>query len=109
MTELQLLGGANTAAVRNEASEWEVLQFATATLVAPRTYELSGLLRGQAGTEGAMRTPLQAGARFVLLGPAVTPIDMTADEVGLPFTWRFGPANRDLGHPSYAVAGALVS
>ena len=26
---------------------------------------------------------------------------MSQDEIGLGYTWRCGPANRDLGHPSY--------
>ena len=41
----------------NADGEWEVLQFASAVLTAPATYLLSGLLRGQAGTELAMRAP----------------------------------------------------
>ena len=46
---------------------WEVLQFANAELVGDRTYALSRLLRGQAGSEWAMAAPLPAGAPFVLL------------------------------------------
>jgi hypothetical protein len=101
VTELQLLGGANAAAVVNGDGEWEVLQFATATLLAPRTYELSGLFRGQRGTEGAMRSPVAAGARFVLLDAAIVQVDMTPDEAGRSANWKYGPANRDIGHSSY--------
>jgi hypothetical protein len=101
VTELALLGGANLAAVRNEDGEWEVLQFLSAVLTASATYVLTGLLRGQGGTERAMRTPLAAGARFVLLDAALARVDMTEDEVGLAFNWRCGPASRDLGSPSY--------
>ena len=61
-TELALLGGANTAAIENADGDWEVLQFQSAVLVAASTYELSVFLRGQAGTEVAMRSPLPAGA-----------------------------------------------
>ena len=57
VTELALLAGANVAAIRNADGEWEVLQFQSAVLTAPATYELSGFLRGQAGTEHAMRAP----------------------------------------------------
>lgn len=42
-----VLGGANTAAIEVGDGEWEVIQFTNAELVAPLTYELSGLLRGQ--------------------------------------------------------------
>ena len=92
------------AAVRNADGEWEVLQFLTAILTAPATYTLTGFLRGQAGTEHAMRAPLAAGARFVLLDGALARVDMTEDEVGLAFNWKCGPASRDIGSPNY-VAG----
>ncbi|HWE18282.1 MAG TPA: glycoside hydrolase TIM-barrel-like domain-containing protein [Hyphomicrobiaceae bacterium] len=100
-TALALYGGANLAAVRNDDGQWEVLQFLSAVLTAPATYTLTGFLRGQGGTEHAMRAPLPAGARFVLLDGAVARIDMTEDEIGLAFTWKCGPASRDLGSPNY--------
>jgi hypothetical protein len=99
---LQLLAGGNVAAVDRGDGEWEVLQFESAALVAPSTYELSGLLRGQAGTDAGMPALLAAGARFVLLDAAVARIDLAAAEIGLPYTWRYGPANRDLGDQGYA-------
>lgn len=99
--ELQLLAGANAAAVRNAAGDWEVLQFQSAVLVGPKTYELSGFLRGQAGTEGAMESEIPPGAPFVLITQALVRVDLAPADVGLEYNWRFGPANRDLGHPSY--------
>ncbi len=101
----QMYAGGNLAAVANGDGEREVLQFQTATLTAPRTYELTTLLRGQGGTEGAMRSPLAAGARFVLLTSALVRVDMAADDIGLLFNWRFGPADRDLGHPTFRGVG----
>ena len=59
--------GANAAAVQRADGAWEVIQFANAELVGERTYLLSRLLRGQAGSEWAMGAPLPAGAPFVLL------------------------------------------
>ena len=109
VTELALLGGANLAAVRNEDGAWEVLQFLSAVLTAPATYALTGFLRGQAGTEHAMRAPLAAGARFVLLDGALARVDMTEDEIGLALNWKCGPANRDIGSPNYVeVAHTFV-
>ncbi len=99
--EIQVLAGANVAAVRNSAGEWEVLQFRSAKLVAPATYELTGLLRGQAGTEGAMQVEVPPGAPFVLVTEALARVDMAPGDVGLAFNWRFGPAERDIGHPAY--------
>jgi len=100
-SRIDLLAGSNAAAIQGGDGEWEVLQFETATLVAPRTYELATLLRGQAGSERAMRAPIPAGARFVLLDGALTPVPLTADDIGLPLVWRFGPASRPLGDRSY--------
>lgn len=101
VTPLQLLAGANAAAIRRGDGDWEVVQFESAVLLAPLTYELSGFLRGQAGSEAGMPALLAAGARFVLLNGALARIDLAAAEVGLPYTWRYGPANRDLGDAGY--------
>jgi hypothetical protein len=103
-TLLQLLAGRNVAVVRNADGEWEVIQFQTATLTAPGIYVLSGLLRGQSGSEFAMRPAVMAGARFVLLNTAVARVDLAASEIRLPYSWRYGPATRDIGDASYAVA-----
>lgn len=78
-----------------------MLQFETAVLVAPLTYEISGLLRGQAGTERAMRSPVAAEAPFVLLDGALARIDLTQDEIGLPYSWRYGPASRSVGDATF--------
>lgn len=101
VTEVAMLGGANVAAIENEDREWEVIQFRDADLVGSGTYDLSVLLRGQAGTEGAMRDSLAAGARFILLDSTVVQANMTADEIGLDFNWKYGPASRDIAHASY--------
>ena len=101
VTELVLFSGANAAAIEHAPGRWEIIQFQHATLVAPSTYELSILLRGQQGTEWTMSPTLSAGARFVLLDVALTRLDLTRDEVHLPFHWRYGPSNRDIGAPSY--------
>ena len=52
----------------------------------------------------AALSPLAAGARFVLVDGAVTPVPLSTDEIGLPFQWRYGPASRDIGHASYTTA-----
>jgi len=103
-TRTALLAGANAAAIEAPSGDWEVLQFERATLLAPATYELAILLRGQAGTERAMLATVPPGARFVLLDAALTPVPLTRDEIGLPFNWRFGPAGRDPSHPDFTAA-----
>jgi hypothetical protein len=103
-TPLQLLAGANVAALRTANGAWEVIQFCSAALVAPKTYRLTGLLRGQAGSEAAMPTLLAAGAPFVLLTSSVTAVALTASQVGLPLQWRIGPAAKNLGSANYVQA-----
>jgi hypothetical protein len=104
VTEPALLGGANAAGVRNADGEWEVVQFLSATLTQPSTYELVGLLRGQAGTEAAMRSPLAPGAPFVLLDQRVTPVALAPGDIGLAYLWRCGRADRDIGDASFVQA-----
>jgi hypothetical protein len=106
--EILVLGGANLAAVENADGAWEVIQFAEASLVSPGVYDLSGLLRGQAGTEGAMRDPVAAGSRFVLLDERVGQVDMLPGEIGLPFNWKYGPSTYDIGHPAYTTKLAFA-
>ena len=70
--EADVLSGANAAALRfGTAGDWEVVQFLTAELVAPREYLVGGFLRGQAGTDGVMPDVWPAGTDFVLLDGAV--------------------------------------
>lgn len=103
-SRLGLLAGANAAAIQGVDGEWEVIQFESATLVAPSTWELTGLLRGQAGTERAMRLPIPVGARFVVLDSGLTTVPLSAADMGLAMEWRYGPASRDLGDESYTSA-----
>jgi hypothetical protein len=98
-----LLGGANAAAVRRPDGAWEVLQFARAELVGERTYELSRLLRGQAGSEWAMGDPLPAGAPFVLLDEHVLAVARGLDALDRTLKLRIVAAGRDHGDPA-AVA-----
>lgn len=67
VSELLVLNGNNGAWVGPaDGGEGEVIQFATATLVATNTYELTDLLRGRLGTEHAIASHA-AGDMFVLL------------------------------------------
>jgi hypothetical protein len=104
VTEEALLNGANYAAIQNEDGEWELIQFETATLVAPSTYDLSLLLRGMNGTERAMRDPVAEGARFVLVNSALTLVNTRPDELGLALNYRYGPAEESFDEPSYGAA-----
>ena len=102
LPDIDVFAGGNTAAVMTASGRYEVLQFAEAELVAPLTYRLTKLLRGQAGTEQAMASGAAVDADFVLLDGAVTPLPMRADQIGLPLRYRIGPAQDDNAAPSFA-------
>lgn len=97
VSDLSLFAGANAAAVQRSDGAWEVLQFANAELVDEDTYELSRLLRGQAGSEWAMGDPLTAGVPFVLLDEHVIPIARGLDSLGQTMQLRVVAAGRDHG------------
>jgi hypothetical protein len=102
-----LLGGANAAAVQRPDGAWEVLQFANAELVAERTYKLSRLLRGQAGSEWAISASLPAGAPFVVLDEHIVPVARGLDALGRTLQLRIVAADRNHGDAA-AVALAVT-
>jgi hypothetical protein len=95
-----LLAGANAAAVQRLDGAWEVIQFAHAELVADRTYALSRLLRGQAGTGWAMAAPLLAGAPFVLLDHHIVAVASGIDALERTMQLRIVASGRDHADPT---------
>jgi hypothetical protein len=102
VSDLALFAGANTVAVESAPNVWEILQFATATLVAPRRYRIARVLRGQRGTDALMTGTIPDGARVVVLDHAVIPADMDTASLGLTLNWQCGPARDSLGSSTYA-------
>lgn len=102
VSEDTLLGGTgNALAVQNAEGDWEILQFASAELIGTNTWQLSGLLRGRRGTEHAMRSPVAAGARVVLLDEALTQADVPLIDRGIARTWTYGPAPKPSSDPTF--------
>jgi hypothetical protein len=98
----QLLNGANLIAVGDGSSgNWELFQFADTALVAPDTYELSMLLRGQAGTEESGAAGWPVGSSVVLMNGAPQQITLSANERDLARHYRIGPSLRGYDDPSY--------
>ncbi len=89
--ETDVFAGANAFAVESASGGWEVCQFRDAELQPDGSWNLRGLLRGQAGTEGEAQAGADADARFVLLTPAVSQIEFSAAQRGLSFAWQAGP------------------
>ncbi len=101
VSETEVLGGANIAAVGDELSGYEIIQFASAELIAPNTYRVKTLLRGQGGSNVEMLANRPALSNFVLLNAAVVQAELSLAEAPLENTWRVGPAQLDSGHSSY--------
>jgi len=89
--EEEVFAGAGAFAVESLNGAWEVAQFRDAVLLTDGTWRLTGLLRGQAGSEAEAQAGAGANARFILLTPAVTQAALTANARGLSFTWSAGP------------------
>jgi hypothetical protein len=88
VTEDQVLNGANLAVIGAQG-RWEVVQFKSAALVAPNTYQLSGFLRGRRGTEWATGTHMM-GDTFILASVS-TWSRIEAGDMGLPRMYKAPP------------------
>lgn len=107
---LHLLAGANAAAIRSGSGVWEIVQFEQAEEIAIGRWRLSGLLRGQLGTEDAMLAGSLAGADIVLLNSRVVPCGLRPGEAGLPLVWKVGRAGSPMTPETFAtltVAGGM--
>ncbi|GAA0776665.1 phage tail baseplate protein [Brevundimonas olei] len=91
-----VLSGANLLAVGG-VDGWELVQFRRAELIGGDVWRLSGLLRGQQGTEEAAARVSEAGALVVVLERSMARAEVDAVERGLPRIWRAGPAGAPPG------------
>ena len=96
-SRLAVLNGANAAAVRSQSGVWEVLQYETAEEITPGRWRLDKLLRGQAGTDDAMRAGAEAGAQFILLDGAFRPLGLSPEEAGRVLNWIAEASGGPLG------------
>ncbi|MEP0519653.1 MAG: glycoside hydrolase/phage tail family protein [Hyphomicrobiales bacterium] len=101
VSDVDLLSGQNILAIRCDNGLWELLQFGDADLIGQNTYQLSRLLRGQLGSEEAMGAGASIGARVVQLNTRIERLDMNASALGLPLTYRSGPASFDVGNAAF--------
>ncbi|MFG1464234.1 glycoside hydrolase/phage tail family protein [Xanthobacter sp. DSM 24535] len=96
-SEGQVLEGANALALLAEGRAPEILQFTQAELLESSLFALSGLLRGQAGTEASGAAPWPSGTRFVLLDGNVATVASGVSAYGRTYVYRVGRADRDHG------------
>ncbi|MEM9221488.1 MAG: glycoside hydrolase TIM-barrel-like domain-containing protein [Pseudomonadota bacterium] len=94
---MDVLEGANAIAVNAADGSWEVIQFQNATLIGERTYRLTNLLRGQAGTEDATAVGILPGAFFAVIDAKLPAIESADDMVGVERTFRVGPLDEGIG------------
>lgn len=99
-----VLAGGNAMAIETPAG-WEIVQFRSAELIASETWRLTGLLRGQQGTEEATAAGAASGAIAVFLGSAPERVASPPAERGLPLLWRAAPAGTP---PGGAAASELI-
>jgi hypothetical protein len=85
--ELDVLNGKNVCLLETDYG-WELIQFQSAELVAPKRYRLSSLLRGQQGTETLSQTHVPAGARLIFIDESPVRLDLQSHELGLEQEWR---------------------
>jgi hypothetical protein len=102
--DMDVFAGTNTLAVENADGAWEIVQFRDADLVGPGQWKLTTLLRGQAGTESAMRNPVAAGSRVVVLDRDLPQLHLSFDSRSLPFFYRWGPNGKPISDPTYQTA-----
>ena len=98
-----VLGGGNALAVETAAG-WEVVQYRRADLVGGEVWRLSGLLRGQQGSEAATAAGAAVGGLVVVLDRTLPRVAMSAGERGLPRLWRAGPVGAPPGGAGFAEA-----
>jgi hypothetical protein len=80
-TPLAVLQGVNRLWLEKVDGSWEQVGFATAELVAPKTYRLSRLLRGLGKTQFAAQSNCVAGARVLVQGEAKS-FAISSEKVG---------------------------
>jgi hypothetical protein len=100
-SKIDVLNGANAAAIRFGSGDWEVFQFNHADMQSDGSYRLHALLRGQVGTEWLVPDEWPVGSEIVILGRGVEQIELTATARGLARNYRIGPANKPASHGAY--------
>ena len=99
-TDLEVFNGSNSAAIKADNDEWEIIQWSEADLIGDRLYKLTKLLRARLGTDDAMRAGATAGAQFVLLD-GLKQSTVGVAQRNLLLNWKFGPSARSLDDTSY--------
>ena len=87
VSDLDVYNGANAGLIETPQG-WELFQFQSVELIAPQTWRLSRLLRGQQGSEHVLDQSVTAGARVALFNGAEQRLSTSSQEQYLPLIWR---------------------
>lgn len=102
ISDASLLSGGNLAAIGDGSpGGWEIVQFQGAELVGPNTFELSRMLRGQAGTDAIAPDHWPEGSWFVLLNGVPKQIEFASNLRNVEQNFLIGPAKSGYDHPSF--------
>lgn len=107
--DIAALGGANTFAVLGPDGLWEILSAASISLIAPRRYGLTRLLRGLGGSEPAAQRAVAPGALIVGMDEALVPLGNGLSDLGSSFRLRVVPAGSDAADPSVLTLDSAPS
>jgi hypothetical protein len=102
------LAGGNLFALQGDDGRFEIFSAALAELIGERTFRLSRLLRGLAGSEPEAARTVAAGATIVRLDEAVTSLTSDVSDLGRTWRYRVGPAGRDHADPAMVELSATV-
>jgi len=83
--------GHNRLLLQHNDLSWEVMQFQSAELISAHQYRLSGLIRGQWGTQSSLESSVSAGAEIWLLEANPARAKLAEAESEDRLLWRFGP------------------
>ena len=109
LPEDEVLAGGNLLALLGPDGAAEIVCVREAVLVGPRRFRLSGFLRGLGGTERLAARMLAPGMALVQLDGAVVPLSTGLSEIGRSWTYRIGPAGREVSDSSYVTLDATVT
>lgn len=90
-----LLAGKNLAAVGDgSAGKWELFQFQHAELIEAGKYRLTGFIRNQLGTDGAVERSWPAGTIFVLIDDNIVRLNLADSFRNVEIDLRAGDINK---------------
>lgn len=94
----QILAGKNILAVQSNSETYEIIQFQNAEEIAPNKWQLSSLLRAQAGTDDGMRAGADSGAAVIFINDAVTNLGLNSNEMDVALNWRVDGFGKSSDH-----------